>query len=185
MKLKTTARAADRKGESKRLRREGKIPAVLYVKGEKSLPIAVEQGQYEAVLRRIKKGYLPTTRFKLEGEFGVKEVIVKGVDYDPITYQVRHLDFLELEKDKKVRVKVPITFKGEADCVGVKQGGVLRQVIRHLHVECTPEHLPDHYTIDVTNMDLNQSKKLKTIKTSEHVRLLISPEEVAVIVAKR
>jgi large subunit ribosomal protein L25 len=185
MKLSVTDRSS-KKNEAKRARREGKIPAVIYSQGNEAETIAVDAEQFASCLREVQRGHLPTTRFSLEDNAGkVRNAIIKDIQYHPVTYQVLHLDFEELLEDVSVNVRVPLEFTGVADCVGVKQGGVLRQVIRHLKVQCLPKYMPSKFIIDVKDLELKQSKKLNTIQFGEGVRPLARLDEVAVVIVKR
>ena len=123
MKLQTTKRTATKKSEANQLRREGWIPAVLYMKEKNGETLSVNAKDFGGFLRNIKSGHLPTTTFTLVDEQGKeRRVLVKEIQYDIITYAVIHLDFEELT-DHKINVKVPIECTGQVDCVGVKLGG--------------------------------------------------------------
>lgn len=186
MKLSVTNRSTAVKREAKRLRREGKIPAIIYSRENEAETIAVDAQQFASALREVQKGHLPTTQFSLEDESGKsRKAIVKDIQYHPVSYDVVHLDFEELFQDNPVNVRVPVEFAGVADCVGVKQGGVLRQVIRHLKVSCLPGKMPKEFVIDVKDLDLKQSRRLSSIQFEEGVRPLANLNEVAVVVVKR
>jgi large subunit ribosomal protein L25 len=186
MKLQVNQRAADKKSESKRLRREGNIPACVYVRGKASETVYIQNNDFTALLRQVQSGRLPTTVFELaQGEGQPRRVIIKDIQYHPTTYNVMHLDFEELVPDTKVSVKVPIECVGVADCIGVKLGGVLRQVIRFLRVRCSPKDLPTHFQIDVRNLGQGETKRLKDLEIPPTIRPLADLNEVAVIIAKR
>ncbi len=186
MKLQTVKRSKDSKSEVKRLRREGFIPAVLYVKGEAGDTLAVNRNEFGAYLRHIKPGHLPTTIFTLTDDKGnERRVLVKEIQYDVTSYAVKHLDFEELIKDQKVNVKVPIECIGAADCVGIKLGGVLRQVIRHVRVRCLPKDLPSFFELDVRELGIKQSKRLAQLDIPETVRPLADLNEVVAVIVKR
>jgi len=185
MELKAKKREAVRKGETKQIRREGGIPAVLYGVHRESESIAIDRAEFEAHLRSIKKGELATSRFHLKGEGVDCEAIVKDIHYHPTTYDILHLDFEALEKGVEVKLNVPIEFTGVADCAGIKLGGVLRPVIRSLRVRCTPENLPARFTLDVRELLLRQTKRLRDIDLPKGVTPLGKMDEVAVVIAKR
>lgn len=186
MKLNISNRDTSKKSEAKRARREGKIPAALYVHGKDALPINIEAAEYHALLRSIKKGRLATTIITLVDESGKeRRAIIKDIQYHVTTYQVLHLDFEELLDDVKVKVKIPIEFKGEMDCVGVKLGGVIRQVIRGCRVQCLPKDLPECFKVNVAELSIGEARKLKDIEMSDSVRPLMDLNEVCVVIAKR
>ena len=186
MKLQTIKRTADSKSELKKLRREGYIPAVLYVKGKSGETIAVQASEYQSYLRHIKSGHLPTTIFTLVDDKGAqRRVLIKDIEYDVVSYAVTHLDFEELSVNHKINVNIPIECIGAVDCVGVKLGGVLRQVIRHVRVRCLPKDLPSFLELDVRELGLKQSKRLKDISIPASVQPLMNLKEVVAVIVKR
>lgn len=186
MKLNVQARVAKQKGQNNRLRREGKIPAVLYSQGKPGEAIAVEGEIFLSLLRTLEPGHLPTTVITLVDKNGKeRKALIKDIQYEPTTYQVEHLDFEELHRDVTVDVKVPIHFTGKEQCPGIKLGGVLRQVIRHYRVRCFPNKLPTYFELDVSSMNMKQSKRLREIQLPEGVKGLTPANEVAVVIAKR
>ena len=186
MLLSTGKREAGKKGINKRLRREGKIPAIIYSKDQEPQHIFIDTRAFNQILSKLEKGFLPSTIFELEDESKNKiKAILKSIDYNITSYDVQHLDFLQLHDNQAVTIKIPITLEGSSDCVGVKEGGVLRQTIRHLKVKCRPKDIPANFTLCVRDVALNQSKRLAEVKLTENVKPLINLREVAVVVAKR
>lgn len=186
MKLQTVKRAKDNKSEVKKLRREGFIPAVLYVKGEAGDTLAVNRNEFGSYLRHVKPGHLPTSIFTLTDENGrERRVLIKDIQYEVTTYAVTHLDFEELVEGQKVNVKVPIECTGAAECVGIKLGGVLRQVIRHVRVRCLPKDLPSFFELDVRELGIKQSKRLSQLTIPSTVRPLADLNEVVAVIVKR
>jgi len=186
MKLHFIARSAERKNDAKRLRREGKITAVIYSEGKVGENIAIDGAAFQGVLRQIVKGRLSTTSFTLVGVDGrERKAIIKDIQYNVVNYDVVNLDFEELHEERPVSVKVPIECLGRGDCVGVKQGGVVRQVIRHVQVRCLPQFIPSCFEINVADLNLRQTRRLADIPWSESVRPLANLQEVAVVIVKR
>lgn len=185
MKLNISKRSANKKSDATQLRNLGKIPAIIYVRGQSSEPIAVDAKEFEVLLRNGKKGGLATTRMTLVGEGKTRQVIVKEIQYHPTTYQIIHLDFEELIDGVKISVNIPIDCVGEVDCVGIKLGGVLRQVIRALRVECYPKDMPASFELDIRSLGLKQVRRLKDLVIPSEVRPLVDLNEVAVVIAKR
>lgn len=186
MKLHTLKRAAGAKGAINKLRREGYIPCVLYAREKAGETLAVNAVEFQSHMRQVKSGHLPTTVFTLVDELGQKRnVLVKEIQYNPVNYAVVHLDFLELVKGHKINVKVPIECTGQVDCVGVKLGGVLRQVIRHALVRCLAQDLPSHFELDVKQLGLRQSKRIKDLQIPQTIRPLNSLDEVVAAIVKR
>lgn len=186
MKLRTVKRTAESKSEVKRLRREGFIPAVLYAKEKNGENLALNANEFGSYLRQVKSGHLPTTIFILVDEAGrERRVLVKEIQYAITTYAVTHLDFEELVEDHKINVKVPIECIGQAECVGIKLGGVLRQVIRHVRVRCLPKDIPSYFDLDVRELGIKQSKRLSDLQIPNTVRPLVDLNEVVAVIVKR
>lgn len=89
------------------------------------------------------------------------------------------------QRETTVDVKVPINCIGEADCVGVKLGGFVRPVKRHVDVRCLPEDIPTDFKIDIKSLEIGQAKRVSDIDAGETVRLLAKPKEILVVIAKR
>lgn len=186
MKLKTVQRAAKSKGEVNALRREGNIPCVLYIRGKEGETLAIKSTEFNSYLRGIKPGHLPTTIFTLVDDKGnERQALVKDIHYAITSYDVLHLDFEELIEDHQLNVKIPIECTGVADCAGIKLGGVLRQVIRHVRVRCLPKDIPSQFEVDIRELSLKQSKRLSDIDMPQTVRPLVPLNEVAVVIVKR
>ena len=185
MKLTAYVRLSTKKGDTKQIRREGKIPAVLYSAGKQNQLLMLDVAEFSAVLREMKQGHLGTTIFQLTMDGKERRAIIKDIQYQLTTYQVSHIDFEELLDEVPVSVKVPISCTGVADCSGIKLGGFLRQIIRHVKVECLPKHIPSEFQVDVRDLGIKQAKKLSDIKIPQGVKPLAKMDEVVVVVSKR
>lgn len=183
--LSAEARTSTKKSETKQIRREGKIPAILYSVGKPNLQLTVSKDELGAILRQMKPGHLGTTVFHLKLDGKERKAIIKDIQYKLTTYEVSHIDFEELFEDVPVNVKVPIQCIGVADCVGVKLGGFLRQIIRHIRVECLPKQIPTNFDIDVQDLGIKQSKRISDITIPSGVKPLAKVDEVVVVVSKR
>jgi len=186
MELSLFKRAPGKKGEVKRIRREGDVPGVLYGLEGENQSIYVKGDELQAILRKMPKGLLSTTVFTLKSEGQVYKALVKGIQYHPVSYAVEHLDFLILRDGVLVDVQVPIELLGVAECPGVKLGGFLRQVVRWLKVRCLPQDIPSSFSLDVRDLQLSRSKALSDIEIPSVVRPLARKmDQVAVVVGKR
>lgn len=186
MKLKVFKREQLKKSESNKIRREGNIPAVMYTDGNSTETIIVDGSEFNKLLRTVQQGRLSTTIFSLQDENGKeRRAILKEIQYHPTSYNVQHLDFEELFDDVKVTLNIPIECTGVVDCVGVKLGGVLRQVIRKVRVRCLPKDIPSVFYIDVKTMGQNDKRRLEDLEIPQTVRPVANLNEVAVIIAKR
>jgi large subunit ribosomal protein L25 len=146
-----------------RLRREGKIPAVLYGgatrEGE---PLAVDPKALMQILHSH-SGVNTLIALKLEGTSDTR-VLVKEYQLDPVSRKLIHADFYRIAMDKVLRVSVPVHLTGEAK--GVKaQGGVVEFVNRDVLIECLPADIPEHLTVDVTELMLNDGIRVRDLPT--------------------
>lgn len=185
MKLNAIKRDTSKKSEAKRLRREGYIPAIMYHNGKAGDAIAVTNAEYEALIRALKPGHLPTQKITLDFDGKTVDCVIKEIQYHPTTYRILHLDFEQLDSNVQVNVKVPIECTGVLDCLGIKLGGVLRQVIRHLPVRCLPKDIPTSFELNTTRLNLGDSVRLKDLTIPQTVRPLKPMNEVAVVIARK
>jgi large subunit ribosomal protein L25 len=156
------------KNEARRLRVSGRIPAVVYGARKdgqppEGVPVAVDPKEVLRILHS-ESGANTLINLKLEG--GVESrVMVRDYQLDPITHQLLHADFYQLAMDKEIVVSVPVVVKGEA--AGVKQqGGLLDFVTREIEVRCLPTDIPEHIDIDVSELMLHQSIRVKDVPTN-------------------
>ena len=147
-----------------RLRREGRIPAVLYGgESRQGEPVAVDPKALMQILRSD-SGVNTLIALKLEGA-GATRVLVKEYQLDPVSRKLLHADFYRVAMDKLLRVTVPIHLTGEAK--GVKaQGGIVDFVHRDLVIECLPADIPEHVTVDVTELMLYDGIRVRDLPIS-------------------
>ena len=162
--LEAVTRAGRGKNEANRLRASGRIPAVVYgARKEGQAPEGVAVAVDPKTLSRIlhsESGANTLINLKVDG--AEARVMVKEYQLDPITHRLLHADFYQLAMDKAITVTVPVVLKGDAK--GVKmQGGLLDFVTRELEVECLPTDIPEHVTIDVSEMTLNQAIRVRDL----------------------
>ena len=180
-----TAREETTKGGNRRLRRNGSIPMVVYTKGQPAQAGSVAKAEIEAAMRTVRPGFLPTTVFSLKDPSGQQRtVIVRDIQYHPTSYEVLHIDFLELEENRQVNVKVPVEFVNASECIGVKLGGQLRHIMRHVTVRCLPKNVPSCFTIDVKDLGIRQSRRVRDLVIPGTVACLAKSDDVVVAVIK-
>jgi len=171
--LEAVERTARGKNESRRLRVTGKIPAVVYGVKEAGVPIAVDPKGLTKILQ-TELGANTLIALKLPGG-GNARVLVKEYQYDPVTHKLLHADFYKVAMDKVIRVTVTVVPKGEPK--GVKQqGGVLDIVHRQLELECLPTDIPEHIEIDVSEMMVGQSVRVRDVATNAKWKAVSDPE---------
>lgn len=176
--LEAVKREGRRKNEANRLRTSGRIPAVVYGAKKKeggapdSTAIAVDP---KAVLRILHSESGANTLINLKVDGSEARVMVKEYQLDPITHQLLHADFYQLAMDKALTVTVPVVLKGEPR--GVKQqGGLLDFVTREIQVQCLPTDIPEHIDIDVTDLGLNQSIRVRDLPQNPKWKPLVDGE---------
>jgi large subunit ribosomal protein L25 len=156
------------KNEARRLRVSGRIPAVVYGarkegQAPEGVPVAVDPKELLRILHS-ESGANTLINLKLDGDVESR-VMVRDFQLDPITHQLLHADFYQLAMDRAIIVSVPVLVKGEA--AGVKQqGGLLDFVTREIQVQCLPTDIPEHIDVDVSELMLHQSIRVKDIPTS-------------------
>jgi large subunit ribosomal protein L25 len=171
--LEAVERTARGKNESRRLRVTGKIPAVVYGVREAGVPIAVDPKGLTKILQ-TELGANTLIALKLPGG-GNARVLVKEYQYDPVTHKLLHADFYKVAMDKVIRVTVTVVPKGEPK--GVKQqGGVLDIVHRQLELECLPADIPEHIEVDVTEMMVGQSVRVRDVATNAKWKAVSDPD---------
>ncbi|MCH9609146.1 MAG: 50S ribosomal protein L25 [Chlamydiales bacterium] len=185
MKLNVTKRTTEKKSIAKQIRREGNIPAIIYSKGKVGTIVTVDGNEFKKILNKIPKGTLSSKVLTLVLDGKETKVIVKDIHYHVTTYAILHLDFVELHDDVEVTLNIPVVCVGAADCQGVKLGGVLRQVIRQLKVKALPKNIPAQFDIDVQDLMLGGTKRLRDIKIPSGVTPVPDLKEVAVVIGRR
>ena len=180
--LKATTREESGKSVCKHLRREGRIPAVVYKDGKKGINLHVDNKELWHTLHTgAGENAIITMEIDAEGKHSTKTVIVKDVQVDPVNDRFIHVDFCEISLTEKLKVQVPITLKGEA--VGVlEEKGVMTQGVWELEVECLPTAIPAHLDVNVSELKLGDAIHVKDIKIPEGVKVLDDPEQVVVSV---
>ncbi len=166
--LDAVKRAGRGKNEANRLRASGRMPAVLYgQRQEGQAPEGVAVGVDPKVLLKIlhsDSGANTLINLKLDGS--ESRVMVKEYQLDPVTHQLLHADFYQLAMDRAITVTVPIVLKGEPRGVKV-QGGLIDFVTREIEIECLPTDIPESIVIDVTELMMNQSVRLRELARSD------------------
>lgn len=174
------AEVRDAKKNTDHIRAKGGVPAVFYGRKEASQPITIEKKAFDKVLATSSE----STVFSLEGPWGAHDVLIQEVKRHSVTDEVSHVDFYVLEKDRKVKVKVPLEFTGVAPAVK-DLGGTLVKVLHDLEIEALPKDLPSQLSVDIGALATLDSQILaKDITLPSGVALVAKPEEVVASVAE-
>ncbi len=165
--LVASSRDAHGKGSSRALRREGKIPAILYGKGQQPISIAL-------YLKEVTMAYT-AGRFrsklisiKIDEKTTVK-ALPKDLQFNPVTDVIEHVDFIKVEAGIQLRVMVPVKFSGQDKAMGLKRGGVLNIVRHEIEFFCAPDSIPTHIEINIQALDIGASIHIKDIELPKGV----------------
>lgn len=142
------------KGASRALRREGRVPAVVYGGKEEPLAIHVEE---KLLVKQLGTGHFLNSIVEIVVDGKTLRTLPKDVAFHPVSDRPLHADFLRLSKDATVHVNVPVHFANEAASPGLKRGGVLNIVRHELELICEADKIPDEIQIDVTGLDIGDS----------------------------
>ena len=156
------------KGPNRRLRTQGKIPAVLYGQGLATLSLSVELRDVDQILCS-ETGH--NTIFKLQVGSNSTDVLIRDYQLDPVKGTLLHADFQAVALDKKMTFAVPVQTVGTAS--GVIAGGVLDIALREIELECFPSDVPDHIPVDVAELEIGDSVRVETLQ--------IDPSKISVL----
>ncbi len=177
--LNATTRDQLRKGPTGRLRRAGKIPAVVYGHSG-TAAIAIDAGEFSRKFKRISEN----TIINLQVDDKTYDVLVKDYQEDMLKDRIMHIDFYEIERGKTLRTNIPVHTVGAP--VGVREGGVLETMLYTIEVECLPQDIPEFLEIDISKLDIGQSVHVADITPPENVEFMTPDDYVVVsIIAPR
>lgn len=167
------------KGGARALRREGKVPVVVYGGDQReTLALAVHERDLMKILRSA-RGLNTIFQLQLHGD--AVPVIIKDWQADPIKGTLLHADLMRIDMAKVTRVRIPVELVGEP--IGVKaQGGLLDFATHHLEVECLPADIPESIRVDVSGLEIGDHVSVKDLNVGEKLRILDDPERVIVSV---
>ena len=182
--LTLSAETRDRagKGASRALRREGRVPAVIYGGNEEPVTIHLEE---KALVKALGTGHFFNSIVELTVGGATLRTLPKDVAFHPVNDRPLHADFLRLAKDAVVHVNVPVVFANEAASPGLKKGGVLNIVRHELELVCAPDAIPDDIVIDVTGREVGDSIHISHVALPAGVTSAITDRDytIATIVA--
>jgi large subunit ribosomal protein L25 len=174
-------RDAQGKGASRRLRREGKVPAILY--GGHSDARALSLSHQKLIIMLENERFYSTILSLKVGE-QTQAAILKDVQRHPFKNAIVHIDFQRVEDNQKIRISIPLHFVGAAVSPGVKtQGGLVSHMRTEVEVSCLPKDLPEFIEVDLSKLGLNESIHLSQLKVPEGVELLALAKEDSAVVA--
>lgn len=164
------------KGAARSLRRQDIIPAVLYRAGG-SIPIKINKKEITQFINTT-AGQQVMLNLKFSNDES-RLALLKEYQVDPLKRDLLHADFFEVSLTEEVRVSVHITTAGEP--IGVKRdGGILQHLLREIEIECLPDKIPGHITVDISGLEIGQSLHVRDLNLGEGIKIFADPDEVIV-----
>ena len=157
------------KGASRRLRREGKVPAIIYGAGRPPRQLAFDHNR---VIQQLENESFYSSILSIKVGEKSQAAIVKDIQRHPAKQQVMHMDFQRIVADEKIKMNVPIHYINAEISPGVKiGGGSVSQLVNDVEVSCLPKDLPEYFEVDIAELDLNQMLHLSDIKLPDGVEI--------------
>jgi large subunit ribosomal protein L25 len=174
--VKARNRSGSGSGAARRLRKAGRIPAVIY--GRKGTPVSIDLDSGEFV--NSIKGISESTIVSVDIDGQVHEAFVKATQRDIKDGNILHVDFYEVEGNTLLRARVALKIHGNP--VGVREGGILETPLHDIEVECLPKDLPERLDVDIAELKVNQSIHVRDLGLGSGVKLISNPDQVVALV---
>lgn len=176
-------RTATGKGGARKLRKAGKLPAILYGPGNPSIPIAVNAHSIDLILKKNHGEHiLFTLNLKQDGQdAGKRLAMIKMLQFHPVSERLRHVDFYEVSLDKTIEVDVPLVPEGKAKGVEIDKG-ILEIIKRSVKVKCLPTAIPKDIKVDITNLGLGQAIHISDIQPPDGVKFIEDPKTAVITI---
>ena len=171
-KLEIENRKSVGKKASKLIRRAGKIPSVLYYKGEKPVSISIDKQLLNQAIKSDQRIY------EVEIDSESQYVMIKEAQYHPITDEIIHVDFMRVRRSEKMTISVPITLVGKP--AGVTEGGILSQSMTQIEISCFPSNVPESIEVNVDHLDINSSVSVGDVTVDDEDIEIISASDLSI-----
>lgn len=163
-KIQVLSRDGTGKGVARKLRREGRIPAVIYGAGLPNVNLSVERKAF-LKLMETERGGLTTHRQDLEVDGGnIVPALIRSMSFDPVSDLPIHIDFLRFDPTRKIDVEIPVRVVDEDRCPGIKVGGILQIVTHEIPVQCLAGDIPEAIVVSVAELDMGESIHIHDIR---------------------
>lgn len=166
LEIQVEARDKQRKRDAKRLRRNGKIPAILYGPKTETVALELDKRDFSSRVAGLEGSHLVRLK-SASAALADKVALVKDMQYHPINGDVIHADLYEVDLSATITVNVPLHFVGKA--AGVVRGGILQPIVREIEVECLPLDIPGFFDVDVSGLDIGDSVHIEELAMPEGV----------------
>ena len=154
---------------SRRLRRTGMIPAILYGGGKDSVPLSLEENR---IRKQIENEAFAAHVLTVKVEDEESQAVLKSVHRDPVTDRVIHMDFQRISASSEIHMHVPLHFVNEEDCPGKRAGGIVTHLLVEVEVGCLPKDLPEFIEVDMESIDVGDSVHLSELVLPEGVHIM-------------
>ena len=181
IEIKAVKREKAGKGASRAARRTGYIPAVIY--GDKKAPVLFNMEEKVMVALLNKAGFW-THQFEIDVDGEKIRTVCQDVQFHPVSDRPIHADFLRISKNASLTMEIPVHFEGEDKARGIKDGGVLNIVHRSLEVICSADNIPEKFVLDISDMNMGDSKTTKDIQLPTGCKLTNTEEMTIVTIAE-
>ena len=161
---------------ARRLRRSGRIPGVLYGRSGKSVPLDMDEVEFTKGI----KGITASTIVQVDVDGESHDVFVKDTQRNIMDGKILHVDFYEVQNDVAIRVKITVSVTGNP--VGVREGGILEVPRQVIEVECLPKDLPQRIIVDISELKIGQSVRVRDIPLGDGVKLISQDDKVVALV---
>jgi large subunit ribosomal protein L25 len=171
------------KNAARRIRSAGRIPGIVYGGGGPAIPVAVDPTKIQRILHS-ESGHNAIFTLEVRGK-APSRVMIRDWQSEPVHGGLLHVDLVRIARDTKLRVSVPIHITGEAQGVKV-QSGIFEFILREVELECLPDDIPDHITVDVTELTIGRNLRVSELPVGPNVKVITEPHRVvAHVVALR
>ena len=171
-KLEIESRNSVGKKASKEIRRAGKIPSVLYYRGEKPVSISIDKQLLNQAIKSDQRIY------EVEIDSESQYVMIKEAQYHPITDEIIHVDFMRVRRSEKMTISVPIILVGKP--AGVTEGGILSQSMTQIEISCFPTNVPENIEVNVDHLDINSSVSVDDVTVNDEDIDIISASDLSI-----
>ncbi|MPZ75317.1 MAG: 50S ribosomal protein L25 [Deltaproteobacteria bacterium] len=180
LEIQVNTRQSGTKHQARRLRREGKIPAILYGPKVQPVPLELNKKEFSTRVAGLEGSHLVRLK-SASTTLADKVALVKAMQYHPISGEVIHADFYEVDLTATIQVAVPLHFVGKA--AGVVRGGILQPIVREIQVECLPLDIPEFFNVEVSALDIGDSIHIEELPMPEGVTAVFESDFALVTVA--
>jgi len=172
LELNAVTRTASGKGQARTLRREGRLPGVLYGPNTDPVMLSIDLSDLEDITKGGSAGQALLS-ISVKGEKKPRTAMIKELQTSPLSRDYLHVDFYEVDMQKKINVMVPVTTTGK--CIGIEMGGMIQLIRRELEVLCLPGNIPENIEIDITELSIGDSIHVEDVQLEGDIEI---PHEV-------